>query len=48
MYEQTLRSPLGPDLLERLTVLPTELLDHPHRNPTLSYLMEKSNTLIND
>lgn len=44
-YEGTLRSALGPDLLDRLTALRTELMDHPHRNLALAYLGEKANTL---
>ena len=45
IYEQTLRASLGQDLLDRLTLLRTELLDHSHRNLALAYLAEKANTL---
>lgn len=44
-YEETLRSSLGPELLERLTKLRSELMDHPHKNLALAYLEEKANTL---
>src|SRR6478609_3735161 len=44
-YEETLRSALGADLLDRLTALRSELMDHPHRNLALAYLAEKANTL---
>jgi hypothetical protein len=44
-YEETLKSSLGQNLLDRLTALRAELTDHPHRNLALSYLAEKSNNL---
>ncbi len=44
-YEETLKSSIGPNLLERLTALRSELMNHPHRNLALSYLTEKANTL---
>ncbi|MEO5913225.1 MAG: hypothetical protein ABIS50_03260 [Luteolibacter sp.] len=44
-YEDTLNTSLGADLLERLTSLRAELMDHPHRNLALAYLTEKANTL---
>lgn len=44
-YEETLSSSLGPDLLNRLTTLRTELMEHPHRNLAIAYLAEKANTL---
>jgi hypothetical protein len=44
-YEETLNSSLGPDLLKRLTILRTELAEHPHRNLALAYIAEKANTL---
>lgn len=44
-YEDTLKSSLGADLLNRLTLLRDELLEHPHRNLALAYLEEKANTL---
>ena len=44
-YEETLRSTLGPGLLDRLTALRDELMDHPHRNLALAYLTDKANTL---
>jgi hypothetical protein len=44
-YEETLRSSLGPELLDRLTALRSELMEHPHRNLALAYLGEKANTL---
>lgn len=44
-YEETLRSSLGPELLDRLTALRSELMEHPHKNLALAYLAEKANTL---
>ncbi len=44
-YEETLKSTLGQDFLDRLTALRMELMDHPHRNLALSYLAEKSNSI---
>ncbi len=44
-YETTLKSSLGGDLLDRLTALRAELMDHPHKNLALAYLAEKTNTL---
>ncbi|MEO7098647.1 MAG: hypothetical protein ABI162_04755 [Luteolibacter sp.] len=44
-YEETLKASLGSDLLERLTLLRNELLDHPHKNLAFAYLAEKTNTL---
>lgn len=46
-YGETLKSTLGPELLERLTVLRDELADHPHRNLALSYLTDQSNIARN-
>jgi hypothetical protein len=42
-YEATLRSALGDDLLDRLTALRAELLDHPNKSLALAYLAEKAN-----
>lgn len=46
-YEETLKGSLGPDLLDRLTALRSELMNHPHKNLALAYLAEKANTLEN-
>ncbi len=45
VYETTLESSLGKDLLDRLTGLRDELMEHPHRNLALSYLSDKENSL---
>lgn len=45
-YEETLANALGGGLLEKLTALRAELLDHPHRNLALSYLSEKANQIL--
>ena len=45
IYEQTLTASLGPDLLDRLTILRKELMEHPRRDLALAYLAEKANTL---
>jgi hypothetical protein len=45
LYEETLKSALGAELLNRLIALRSELLDHQHKNLALSYLMEKANRL---
>jgi len=45
VYENTLETSLGEELLGRLTALRGELMDHPHKNLAISYLMEKENSL---
>lgn len=45
VYESTLENSLGKDLLDRLTELREELIDHPHKNLAISYLTERENSL---
>lgn len=41
-YEETLKSALGDELLERLTSLRSELMEHPHKNLAHAYLTDSS------
>jgi hypothetical protein len=44
-YKATLESAFGSDLLNRLSLLRAELLDHPQHNLAIAYLAEKENSL---
>jgi hypothetical protein len=44
-YKETLESAFGSDLLNRLTFLRAELLDHPQFSLAIAYLAEKENSL---